>query len=295
MSQMILLDTDIGSDIDDAVALAYLLAQPECELLGITTVSGEVVKRAQIASALCRAVGRDIPIHAGRDKPALVEQRQKIAQQARALPGMDYQEHFTPGAAVPFMRQVIRQHPGQVTLLSIGPFTNIAALFLADEEIPSLLKGMVSMCGTFTHTRSGGLLKEWNAMLDPHASAVVFASRLNFHRSIGLDVTLQVEKETREVYKLFSRPGLQSVLDFARVWFEEKPSIVFHDPLAAVSIFDPQVCRFEQGNVDIELESNRLAGLTHWKVDTSARHEVALGVDPNRFFESFLSVFPGHT
>jgi purine nucleosidase len=295
MTQKILLDTDIGSDIDDAVALAYLLAQPECELLGITTVSGEVKKRACIASALCRAVGRDIPIYAGRDKPALVEQRQLVAQQARALTGMDYQENFTLGEAVPFMRQVIRQHPGEVILLSIGPLTNVAALFLVDEEIPSLLKGMVSMCGTFTHNSSGGLLKEWNAMLDPHASAVVYASRLPFHRSIGLDVTLQVEKDTREVNQLFSRPGLQPVLDFARVWFEENPSIVFHDPLAAVSLFDPAVCRFERGCVDIELDSPRLAGLAHWKPDPTGRHEVALGVDPTRFFESFLSVFPQST
>ena len=145
-----------------------------------------------------------------------------VAQQARALTGMDYQENFTLGEAVPFMRQVIRQNPGEVILLSIGPLTNVAALFLVDEEIPSLLKGMVSMCGTFTHNRSGGLLKEWNAMLDPHASAVVYASRLPFHISIGLDVTLQVEKDTREVHQLFSRPGLQPVLDFARVWFEVK-------------------------------------------------------------------------
>lgn len=69
MTLKVLLDTDIGSDIDDAVALAYLLAQPECELLGITTVSGEAAKRAQLASALCKVAGRDIPIFPGREAP----------------------------------------------------------------------------------------------------------------------------------------------------------------------------------------------------------------------------------
>ena len=61
----LLLDTDIGSDIDDAVCLAYLLAQPACDLLGITTVSGEADHRAMLASALCRVAGRDVPIFPG--------------------------------------------------------------------------------------------------------------------------------------------------------------------------------------------------------------------------------------
>ena len=65
MTHKILLDTDIGSDIDDAIALAYLLAQPQCELLGITTVTGEPEKRAMMASAQCKLAGRNIPIYPG--------------------------------------------------------------------------------------------------------------------------------------------------------------------------------------------------------------------------------------
>ena len=65
----LLLDTDIGSDIDDAICLAHLLAKPECDLLGITTVSGEPEKRAMLASAICRNAGRDVPIlHAEDEK-----------------------------------------------------------------------------------------------------------------------------------------------------------------------------------------------------------------------------------
>lgn len=69
MSEKILLDTDIGSDIDDALCLAYLLAQPRCQLLGITTVSGQVEERARLASALCRHAGMDIPIFPGAEAP----------------------------------------------------------------------------------------------------------------------------------------------------------------------------------------------------------------------------------
>ena len=74
MATKVILDTDIGTDIDDAVCLAYLLAQPECDLIGITTVTGEPLKRAQMASAQCRVAGVEVPIHVGCDTPLLVKQ-----------------------------------------------------------------------------------------------------------------------------------------------------------------------------------------------------------------------------
>jgi purine nucleosidase len=86
MSTKVLLDTDIGSDIDDAVCLAYLLAHPECDLLGITTVSGQPVERAQLASALCKVAGKDVPIYPGTADPLLIPQRQTRARQSAALP-----------------------------------------------------------------------------------------------------------------------------------------------------------------------------------------------------------------
>src|SRR5512139_338244 len=110
MSMKVILDTDIGSDIDDAVALAYLLAQPGCELLGITTVSGEPVKRAQMASALCRVAGQDIPIFPGRAEPLLGPQQQPRAPQAVALERWPHRSDFASGEAIPFLRQTIRAH-----------------------------------------------------------------------------------------------------------------------------------------------------------------------------------------
>jgi purine nucleosidase len=78
----VLLDTDIGTDVDDAVALAYLLSHPDCELLGITTVTGEATKRASLASVVCKAAGKEIPIYPGAEHPMQGEQRQPAAQQA---------------------------------------------------------------------------------------------------------------------------------------------------------------------------------------------------------------------
>jgi purine nucleosidase len=135
----ILLDTDIGSDIDDAICLAYLLAQPECELLGITTVSGEAEKRAMLASALCKIAQKQIPIYPGAEEPLLVPQGQIKAPQAKALEKWEHDTRFSHGHAVDFLRQTIHSYPGQVTLLTIGPLTNIALLFRLDPDIPYLL------------------------------------------------------------------------------------------------------------------------------------------------------------
>ena len=117
----VLFDTDIGTDVDDAVCLAYLLSHPGCELLGITTVTGEVEKRASLASVLCKAAGKDIPIYPGADYPMRGEQRQPVAQQSAALPRWPHETHFPKNQAVGFMAETIRSHPGEVTLLAVGP------------------------------------------------------------------------------------------------------------------------------------------------------------------------------
>src|SRR6184192_2825179 len=96
----VLFDTDIGSDIDDAVALAYLLRQPRCELVGITTVTGQPERRAMLADAICRAEGRgDVPIHSGSPRPLLGEQRQPHVPQAAALERWPHADQFAPCTA----------------------------------------------------------------------------------------------------------------------------------------------------------------------------------------------------
>lgn len=290
----LLLDTDIGSDIDDAICLAYLLAKPECDLLGITTVSGEPEKRAMLASAICRTAGRDIPIFPGAPLPLLVPPHQPLAQQATALDRWPHETHFPEGRAIGFMRDTIRNHPGEVTLLAIGPMTNIALLFTLDPEIPSLLKGFYMMIGAFTQgIVFTGMRYEWNALNDPHATAIVYNARPPVHRSVGLDVTLQVQMDAAEVRRRFQAPLLRPVLDMAEVWFQQRPEVTFHDPLAAVSIFDDAVCTFERGKVDVELASSNLPGMTYFTEQPQGPHEVAMKVDPERFFAEYFGVTAG--
>jgi len=301
MTEKILLDTDIGSDIDDAVCLAYLLAQPQCELLGITTVSGEPVRRAMLASALCRVAGCDVPIYPGAAAPLLVAQKQTHAQQAAALSDWPHETNFPQGEAVDFLRRTIRAHPGEITLLTIGPLTNIALLFAADPAIPALLKRHVLMCGRFIDQDAAprGPL-EWNALLDPHATAMVYRAPARLQRSFGLDVTTQVVMDADPVRKRFRAaaqtdgPGqlLRPVRDFAEVWFEERQRLTFHDPLAAVCIFEEDICQYEAGTVDVELHAESRLGQTRWQSGpTDSAQQVALQVDADRFFEHYFGVF----
>jgi purine nucleosidase len=286
----ILLDTDIGTDVDDAVCLAYLLSHPDCELLGITTVTGEVEKRASLASALCKAAGKEVPIYPGSDYPMRGEQRQPVAQQATTLSRWPHETHFPKNQAVGFMAETIRSHPGEVTLLTVGPLTNAGMLFTAHPDVPQLLAGLVMMGGNFDEAGTEAGRIEWNVAGDPLASEITYKAPVRLHRSLGLNVTQKVMMSADEVREKFAAPLLRPVLDMAEIWFAGfYPSITFHDPLAAATIFQPDLCSYQQGTV--RLDTTDKPGTTIWQPGgPNAPHQVALTVDVDRYFEHFFHV-----
>lgn len=289
--EKVILDTDIGSDIDDSVALAYLLMQEKCDLLGVTTVSGQPEKRAMMVSALLKVAGReDIPVFPGAPIPMLTDVKQATAPQADRLANWPHETQFRMGAYLEFMRDTIRRNPGEVTLLAIGPMTNLGLLFTMDPEIPSLLKRIVLMNGSFEHKLSVSY-NEWNSLNDPYATAIVYNAKAPIHRSIGLDVTMQVQMKASEVEARFTHPLLQPVKDFASVWFKDADLMTFHDPLAATTIFDDNICGFTRGKVEIELQSEKLRGVTHFTPNENGPHEIASTVNREYFLDHYFSVF----
>lgn len=291
MAVKVLLDTDIGTDIDDAICLSYLLANPECELLGITTVTGEPEKRAMLASSLCMHAGKDIPIYPGTAYPLIIEQQQKFAQQAKSLKKWKHSKDFPKGQAIEFMRKTIRENPGEIILLTIGPLTNAGLLFKADEEIPSLLKGLVMMCGYFKYQVEGWNKLEWNARGDFHASDIVYKSGVRIHRSVGLDVTSKVTMNSAEFRSKFSRDVFKPLQDYAAHWYDFSHTITFHDPLAAAVIFNQGICDFETGNATVEVNDGENNGMTHWEKNPDGKHEIAVTVKKDEFFKEYFSVF----
>ena len=287
MSIKLLLDTDIGSDIDDALCLAYLLAQPRCELLGITTVTGEPEKRAAMASALCKVAGKDIAIFPGVERPLITPIQQPEATQASALAKWTHEAKFPQGEAIEFLRHTIRAYPGEVVLLGIGPLTNIALLFAIDPEIPTLLKQLVLMCGAYEQP-----WREWNALNDPYATAIVYRAPVTHFRAIGLDVTLKVKMDAAQFRMRCNTPLLHPVLDFAEIWFQGKDTITFHDPLAATTLFSDDICTYTVGDVNVELKDEQEAGRLYWRPRVpGGTIEVATDVQPERFFAQYFSVF----
>jgi purine nucleosidase len=294
-NEKVLLDTDIGNDIDDALALAYLLKQPRCELLGITTVTGEPEKRAALADAICQAAGRgDVPIHVGAATPFLVEQRQERAGQLKYVTGRFPHRDFAPrNTAIEFLRDTIRAYPHEVTLLTIGPLSNIALLFALDPGIPALLKQIVIMGGRFNTKSPEGFLVEWNILLDPHAAAKVFQAPIQRLSAVGLDVTDQCRIASQDAKGRFESVGgvLAPVAAIAEGWAQHATDVIFHDPLAAALIFEPQLCRFEARHVEIDLESRRARGQTIYVHDSETTpHHVAMEVDAAAFFDHYFSV-----
>lgn len=291
MAVKVLLDTDIGTDIDDAICLTYLLANPDCDLLGITTVTGEPEKRAMLASSLCMLAGKDIPIYPGTAEPLIIEQQQKIAQQAKSLEKWKHKKDFPKGQAIEFMRRTIRENPNEIILLTIGPLTNVGLLFKVDAEIPSLLKGIVMMCGYFQHKIEGWNKLEWNAKGDYHASNIVYRSKVKIHRSVGIDVTSQVTMDSKEFKEKFSADIFKPLQDYAQHWYDYSHTVTFHDPLAAATIFNDKICEFEKGKVTIELNDSDSAGLTKWEKAENGKNEIAATVNKKEFFKEYFSVF----
>jgi inosine-uridine nucleoside N-ribohydrolase len=115
------------------------------------------------------------------------------------------------------------------------------------------------MCGVFTNRQAGVGPLEWNAMLDPTATAMVYHAAVKIHRSIGLDVTTQVTMPAVEVRQRFQVPLLRPVLDFAEVWFQKTDRITFHDPLAATTILKPPSAG-SSGQAHVEFKATSFMG-----------------------------------
>ena len=283
------LDTDIGSDIDDALALAFLLNRPDCDLLGISTVTEIDKQRCKLASILCRIAQQNVPLYPGARTSLIVSPPQKTVPQAVALPNYAHDSDFPEPAmaAIEAMRAAIHQSPGEVTLFGIGPMTNIALLFAIDPEVPKLLKQLVLMCG---HFEPQGKKCEWNALNDPHATAMVYAAPVEKHISIGLDVTRQVTMERPEFEEKLAKSKYGApIIDMGGAWFQNHDTVTFHDPLAAATIFEPEICKYQSGHVAIESADPALYGFTDWKAGQGETHTVALEVDADKFYDLYFA------
>lgn len=262
MPEKIMIDTDIGDDIDDALALIYAL-RSGLDIIGVTTVFRNAALRARMASALLAAYDAGgIPVCAGVDTPltAPIHSRENDCYTASGeyIPcqyaqNMD-QAGYSPQHAVDFLIEKADEYAGQITLIPIGPLTNVAMAIRKAPKTMRRLKGITLMGGVFEQS-----FGEWNILCDPEAARIVFTSGIPL-RAVSLDVTMQCRLERPLLARWKALSGaradfLGGMLDkwFAHYQFE---CPVLHDPLTIGTMVGDFVC-FEEKPVLVELDKER--------------------------------------
>lgn len=262
ISKKIVIDTDIGDDADDALALALALKSPELDVLGVTTVFRNTVARAKIAKRLLTILDRnDIPVYAGIGHP-IIDDADTITPPIQYLEEMENLDINEGISAIEYIRRTIMGNPHEITLVTIGPLTNIAILIRQYPEVIPLVKEIVMMGGAFYFHYD-----EWNMFCDPEAASIVFSSTIPI-KAIGLDVTLQCPV-TEELYQEIRNHGgeLTDLLgELLRRYKENRKRHTFlHDPLAIMSLFRPDLFEYRSEDVAVELKGDVTRGMTFRK------------------------------
>lgn len=302
--QRIILDTDPG--IDDALAILLLAASPEISLEAITVTHGNtnVDKCTENALRLVELAGiTHVPVARGADQPLV--KALSVAEETHGDGGLGYAIlpqsalQIVEMKAVDLIIELVRKYPREITLLCIGPMTNIALAVLKDPSIVSLVKNVVSMGGAFHFPGNSTPDSEYNVFCDPEAYDIVL--RAGFDLTIvPLDVTYQCIFTKEHIVRLKdTKPSIREFIeDSTRFYMEfhnEYQAIegcAINDPLAAAILVRPDLVSLRDYYVTIELKGE------HTRAKTSADHfktlnqrvnaKVAMEVDVPAFMDFFI-------
>jgi len=276
----VILDTDIGDDIDDAYALGLALSSPELDILGVTTAWGATDLRAQLVSRMLYETGRDdIPVVAG-----VRTGDQKFAQYGWA----EWFHHakIRQQDVVDFYTEEIRRYPGQITLIAIGPLTNVGALIDRDPETFRKLKQVVIMGGNATLASydiysgtSPNPAPEYNITKDVTAARKLFASGVPIIMA-GLDATTMLKLDEVKRARLFqkSSPLTDSLTVLYHLWGYTTPTLF--DPMAVSMVIDPTLTRLVPMHIEVDEQ-----GVTRNIPGKPANARVCFDPQIERFFE----------
>ncbi len=261
---------DVDTGVDDALALLLALASPEVELVGVSTVAGNVPlsRTTDNTLRLLQWAGRaDVPVYAGAERPLV---RDAVAAAdvhgATGLGAAQLPEARTSSAGdgVEFLLKTLQARPGEIILAATGPLTNLAR---AEAQVPGVLRqarqvvimgGAVRVPGNITPTA------EFNFYADPHAARQVLASEAELVL-VGLDATHQVWLAQAALqactgpYAAFCRAACEPVIAFESVHYGSAGMHV-HDPVALGAALWPQLFRTQQLWVDVEASGELAAG-----------------------------------
>ncbi len=289
----ILIDTDIGDDVDDALALALALRSPELEIKAITTVFKNTAERARLTCALLDVYGRtDIPVYEGIGMPII--NTVSIAEIPCQCEAVDYSGYRKQSVhAVDAILGAVKSDP-ELTIVAIGPLTNIAMACLKEPETMRSSRIML-MGGAFGTTEA-----EWNIVCDPEAASVVFRSGAQI-KVFGLDVTARCKLKNQQMQTAAERTLLEArfLMCLYDAWHRSSGyGIMLHDPLVVGALIHPEWLRFDEKKVIVELRGEHTRGSTilkqsFFEIYETPNAQVAADVNADAFIDFFMDrVFP---
>jgi inosine-uridine nucleoside N-ribohydrolase len=301
----IIIDTDPG--IDDALALILSLNSPEIEIQAVTTVCGNVpvqLATKNVFSLLSFMNIKTPPKIASGSKQPLKE-APAYAHHVHGSDGLGglniFKDLNTPHIdtlpeATGLISEIVSRHPGEVTLVMLGPLTNLALLLQNDEAAAKKIKEVIIMGGAVFVPGNITPHAEFNIYHDPHAAKAVLGSGLNI-TLVGLDVTTKCTLERKDLYireipktrlNLFTSLMLGKYLDF----YKEKRGIPFchlHDPLAAAIAIKPKLVTTKLMNIDVSLDKETKGKTFENKTSTTPpTTRVCIDVDHEKFKKLFI-------
>jgi purine nucleosidase/pyrimidine-specific ribonucleoside hydrolase len=308
MRRKIILDCDPGHD--DAVAILLAGASDKIDLLGITTVAGNsyVKNTTRNALTMIENAGIDVPVCEGAAKPLL--RKQIVAPDIHGESGLEGADMPLPKKekdernAIEFIAQMIRENSDEVTLVAIGPLTNIANFVTVYPDLCKNVKEIVIMGGGifFGNTTP---VAEFNIYADPEAAQIVFDSGIEL-TVFPLDVTHQTKIYMDEIEKMQEYPSLiVSKMGLLLKFFHQTYFDIFkiegaplHDPCTIAYLLEPEMFEYEDYYAQIELKGELTYGQTvvdYWKTSGKATNSKwAVKADRNRFIELLFEVLSNY-
>jgi inosine-uridine nucleoside N-ribohydrolase len=281
--EKIIIDTDIGDDVDDAFAVALAVRSPELQILGISTSFGDTETKAKLVDRLLGEAGRtDIPVAVGIFDPKI---QTSLSQRAYAEGG-----HFARPShpkAVDFILEQIRRYPGEITLVAIGPLVNVGALIDKDEQTFRKLHRVVLMGGSIErgyddlgYTKPHGPDAEWNIKNDIPSARKLLASGIPVFM-MPLDSTqLKLDEVKRAILFSAGTPLTDALTLLYHEWGQQTPTL--YDPMTTAFIDNPKLCPVKPLHIDIDDK-----GFT--RVDPGTPNaQVCMDSDPEAFFHFYI-------
>lgn len=268
----VILDTDLGTDVDDALALAVLLGSNEVDLIGITTVYGDVRLRSAIAMHICSMAGRAIPSYLGESKPISGREAWMSGLEGKNIKNLD---SFTPQAisAVDFLVETVNAQPKAIDVIAIGPLTNIARAIQSSQEFEKNIKRVWIMGGDFTQSKV-----EHNFKCDVDAARIVLESKIPIS-ILDLPNSQKTIIRMQEIEKIAKAPQLGSLL-YSEImsWIQPRNQdwTIPHDPIAALALLAPE---YFESSIGGQVRINEV-GISSWKESKDGNVSLLIPITP---------------